>query len=88
MLDESFRMSSRYAELPANGILCTHLQGSLNSDRDWCARFTFHGIDKERAKALVMAWLSKEFDAKSFSFFRKADEPTHVFYCRFDRRDV
>jgi len=88
MLDESYRTSTRYQELPEQGVRCTALQGSLNVGRDWYARFTFHGIDKERAKALVMAWLSKEFDAHSYSFYRKADEPTHVFYCRFDRSDV
>lgn len=87
MLDESFRTSTRYQELPTLGIRCTHLQGNLNSDCDWIARFTFFGIDRERCKAYVMAWLSQEFDAKSYSFFRKADEPTSVFYVKFDRRD-
>lgn len=88
MLDESFRTSTRYHELPAKGVSCTALQGSLNIEKDWTARFIFTGIDKEKAKALVMAWLSKEFDAKSFSFYRKVNEPSFVFYVRFDRGDL
>lgn len=88
MLDESYRTSSRYKELPEQGVRCTAIQGSLRDNVEWTARFTFYGIDKERAKALVMAWLSKEFDAQSFSFYRKANDPSTVFYVRFNRGDL
>lgn len=88
MLDESFRNSTLYKDLPLKGIRCTALQGSFTFESDWTARFMFTGVDKEVAKALVMAWLSKEFDAKSFSFFRKADEASFIFYCRFNRGDL
>lgn len=88
MLDESFRNSTLYKDLPLKGIRCTALQGAFNLNKEWTARFTFYGVDKEVAKSLVMAWLAKEFDAQSFSFHRKANEPSSVFYCKFNRGDL
>jgi len=74
--------------LPGQGLRCTSLQGSFRDNADWTARFTFIGIDKERAKVMATLWLTKEFDGKDFSFFRKPTEPTFIFYVKFTRRDL
>ena len=82
------RFSDAYQQLARDGLFAGRLQGSYQIPREaWEMTFMMlRDTDKEAAKAIALAYLSAEFDAKGVQFFR--DGASQVkFIARFYRGD-